>query len=319
MRENRLISLDWAMKRLLRSKSNFSILEGFLTELIYKEENEKIEKEELKKSLKIEEILESEANQEKENDKFNRVDIKLKSSDGEIIIVEIQFSSQYDYFQRMLYGTAKNITEYLNIGEEYGEIIKVISVNIVYFDLGAGDDYIYHGTTNFMGMNKEDKLKLSTRNRLRFGKTEPSKLSPEYYIIEVNKFNDIAKNSLDEWIYFLKNAEIKSNFKAKGLDKAKDTLNIMQLEGKDKLNYDRYIEQRRDEKSYAITKEIELEESREKGLKEGIKKGIKEGIEKGIKKEKINMAKSLLDVLDIETISLKTGLSIEEIKNLKIL
>jgi len=301
MPENRLISLDWAMKRLLRSKSNFGILEGFLTELIYKEKNDKIKKEELKKSLKIEEILESEANQERENDKFNRVDIKLKSSDNEIIIVEIQFSSQYDYFQRMLYGTAKNITEYLDVGEDYGKIIKVISVNIIYFDLGFGDDYIYHGKTEFKGMYQDDTLKLSTRNRKKFGKTEPSELYPEYFIIKVNKFNDIAKNSLDEWIYFLKNEEIKSNFTAKGLDKAKNTLNIMQLEGEEKLNYDRYIEKRRDEKSFAITKELELQEEREKGKKE----------------EKINIAKNLLDILDIETISLKTGLTIKEIEELK--
>ena len=301
MPENRLISLDWAMKRLLRSKSNFGILEGFLTELIYKEKNDKIKKDELKKSLKIEEILESEANQERENDKFNRVDIKLKNSDGDIIIVEIQFSSQYDYFQRMLYGTAKNITEYLDVGEDYGKIIKVISVNIIYFDLGFGDDYIYHGKTEFKGMYQDDILELSTRNQKRFGKTEPSELYPEYYIIKVNKFDDIAKNSLDEWIYFLKKEEIKSGFTAKGLDKAKKTLNIMQLEGEEKLNYDRYIERRRDEKSFAITKEIELQEEREKGKKE----------------EKINIAKNLLDILDIETISLKTGLTIKEIEELK--
>ena len=306
MPENRLISLDWAMKRLLRSKSNFGILEGFLTELIYKKENDKIKKEELKKSLKIEEILESEANQERENDKFNRVDIKLKNSDGEIIIVEIQFSSQYDYFQRMLYGTAKNITEYLDVGEDYGNIIKVISVNIIYFDLGFGKDYIYHGKTDFKGMYQDDTLKLSTRNRKKFGKTEPSQLYPEYYIIKVNKFDDIAKNSLDEWIYFLKNEEIKSDFTAKGLDRAKDTLNLMQLEGKEKLNYDRYIERRRDEKSFAITKKLELEESREKGKIEG-------KIEEKIKIAKISLQQNI----DISTIALITGLSISEIEELE--
>ncbi len=52
-------------------------------------------------------------------------------------------------------------------------------------------------------------------------------------------------------------------------------------------------------------------------LREGRKEGRKEGIEKGKKEEKIKIAKNLLDILDIETISLKTGLSIEEIKSLK--
>ncbi len=310
MPENRLISLDWAMKRLLRSKSNFEILEGFLTELIYKEENDKIEEEESKKYLKIEEILESEANQEKENDKFNRVDIKLKNSDGEIVIVEIQFSSQYDYFQRMLYGVSKTVTEHLKLGSDYGNIVKVISVNIIYFDLGVGDDYLYHGKTLFKGINRDDTLKLSTRSQNRFGKIKVSELYPEYFVIKVNKFNDIAKNSLDEWIYFLKNEEIKSNFSAKGLDKAKETLDIMQLKGKDRLRYERYIERRRDERSYAITKEIEIEEA--------IEKGIKQGEKKGQKKEKILIAKNLLmQGLDTNIIINATGLSIEEIEKLK--
>ena len=308
MAEKRLISLDWAMKRLLRSKSNFDILEGFLTELIYKEENEKITDENLKKYLKIEEILESEANQESENDKFNRVDIKLKNSDGEIVIVEIEFSSQYDYFQRMLYGVSKTITEHLKLGSEYGNIVKVYSINIVYFDLGVGKDYIYHGITTFRGMNQNDTLELSTRHKAKFKKRKVSELYPEYFVIKVNKFNDIAKNSLDEWIYFLKNEEIKSNFTAKGLDKAKETLDIMQLKGKELLEYQRYIERRRDEKSYATTKELELQEAREKGKEEGKKE------------EKIAIAKNLLmQGLDINLIVSATGLTIKEIKKLNTL
>ncbi len=302
MIENRLISLDWAMKRLLRSKSNFAILEGFLTELIYKKENENITDKKFKKYLKIEEILESEANQEKDSDKFNRVDIKLKNSDGEIIIVEIQFSSQYDYFQRMLYGVSKTITEHLKLGENYGNIVKVISVNILYFDLGSGEDYIYHGTTAFKGINRDDTLELSTRNKNRFNREKVSDLFPEYYVIRINKFNDIAKNSLDEWIYFLKNEEIKSSFTAQGLDEAKETLDIMQLKGRERLKYERYIEQLRDEKSYAITKEIELEESREKGK-----------IEKTLEIAK----SSLKQNIDISTIALITGLSISEIEELE--
>ncbi len=114
----------------------------------------------------------------------------------------------------MLYGVSKTITEHLKMGSDYGNIVKVISVNVIYFDLGVGKDYIYHGTTEFKGMNKDDTLKLSTRHKNRFGKNEVRELYPEYFVIKVNKFNDIAKNTLDEWIYFLKNEEIKNNFTA---------------------------------------------------------------------------------------------------------
>ena len=61
--QDRYIRFDWAVKRLLRQKANFDVLEGFLTVLLGEE-------------VKIIELLESESNQQSVDDKFNRVDIK---------------------------------------------------------------------------------------------------------------------------------------------------------------------------------------------------------------------------------------------------
>ena len=44
--------------------------------------------------------------------------------------------------------------------------------------------------------------------------------------------------------------------------------------------------------------------------RKGIEKGLKKGREEGKKEEKIAIAKNLLDILDNETIALKTGLTI---------
>ena len=52
-------------------------------------------------------------------------------------------------------------------------------------------------------------------------------------------------------------------------------------------------------------------------LNEAERKGIEEGIKKGIRQRTIELAKNLLDVLDNETIALKTGLTIEEINELR--
>lgn len=58
-------------------------------------------------------------------------------------------------------------------------------------------------------------------------------------------------------------------------------------------------------------------DAREKGFKQGYDEGIEQGIEKGIEKNKIEIAKNLLDNnVDINVISLSTGLSQEEIKKL---
>ena len=82
--QDRYIRFDWAIKRLLRQKANFDVLNGFLTVMLGEE-------------IKIVEILESEGNQESVDDKFNRVDIKALNSKGEIIIVEIQNTREIHY------------------------------------------------------------------------------------------------------------------------------------------------------------------------------------------------------------------------------
>ena len=120
--DNRYVRFDWAVKRMLRNKANFDVLEGLITVLL----NEKVT---------IVELLESEGNQESADDKFNRVDIKAKNDKGQIFLVEIQLTRELYYLERILYGTAKAITEHINLGNTYSEIKKVYSINIIYFDL----------------------------------------------------------------------------------------------------------------------------------------------------------------------------------------
>ncbi len=291
----KLVSFDWAMKKILRKKSNFEILEGFLSEL-------------LGFDIKIEEILESEANQDDEFDKFNRVDMLVKNDKGELILIELQHNSETDYFHRMVYGTSKLICQYIDGGRGYKQVKKVYSVNIVYFDLGQGEDYLYHGKMDFKGLNKkESDLKLSNYQKREFNKNEVYEIFPEYYIIKVNSFNDIAKNTIDEWIYFLKTEEIQDNFKAKGLEKAKEKLDVLKLTYEERLKYQRKVENKMLEISLLDTAKIE-----------GKMKGEQEGIEKGEKLAKIEIAKkSLLKGLDVDVIADLTGLSIKEIKDLK--
>src|SRR3990167_1418712 len=147
MKPKKLVQFDWAIKTLLRRKANFPILAGFLSELLHTD-------------VKIESLLESESNKKHANDKSNRVDILAQLSGGEKVIIEVQCEREWDFISRMLYGVSKVIVEHLQEGDPYGIIPRVISVNIVYFDLGHGEDYIYHGTTQFEGIHKKDILQL---------------------------------------------------------------------------------------------------------------------------------------------------------------
>ena len=146
--KDRYIRFDWAIKRLLRQKANFDVLEGFLTVFI----GEKVT---------IVEILESEGNQTAAEDKFNRVDIKAKNDKGEIIIIEVQNTRELYYLERILYGVAKAITEHISLGERYEKVKKVYSISILYFDIGRGNDYLYHGQNKFIGVHTKDYLRIS--------------------------------------------------------------------------------------------------------------------------------------------------------------
>lgn len=233
------IRFDWAMKRLLRNKTNHAVLEGLLYSLIGRK-------------ITIKHFLESEGNQEDSLDKFNRVDMLAEDEDGELIIVEIQTNHEITYFHRMLYGVSKAITEYIGQGDSYDRVRKIYSINIVYFELGQGKDYVYHGRTVFRGLHQpHDLLKLSARQSEKFlGIKEPDKdkrkdageLFPEYYILRVNDFDKIATTPLDEWIEFLKTGKIDDKTKVAGLTEAREQLRVDSLPDKDRRAYERYME-----------------------------------------------------------------------------
>ena len=295
------IRFDWAMKRLLRNKANFAVLEGLLTTLL----NDKIT---------IQKLLESESNQEEEFDKYNRVDMLAEDSKGTLLLIEIQNNNEYAYFQRMLFGTSKLVTEYINRGEGYDKVRKVYSINIVYFSLGHGKDIVYHGKTEFRGIHQNDLLELSPFQRQTFKVDTVSQLYPEYYILKVNDFNQVAKTPLEEWIYYLNTGEIPEKAQAPGLDAARERLKLDRM-SKDELKaYYRHLD------NIVILRDnihTERAEGRAEGLEEGRAEGLEEGRAKGVeearKQSAVRMKAKGFSAEDIADI---TGLSLKEIADL---
>lgn len=306
---NQVIRFDWAMKRLLRNKANFSVLEGLLTTLL----NEKIT---------IQKLLESESNQEDEFDKYNRVDMLAENSKGELVLIEVQNNNEYAYFQRMLFGTSKLVTEYINRGEGYDKVRKVYSVNIVYFSLGHGTDFVYHGKTEFRGIHNGDILQLTPFQKQTFKVDAVSQLYPEYYILKVNDFNQVAKSPLEEWIYYLNTGNIPSDATAPGLEEARERLKLDCMT-KDELSaYYRHLDNVVILRSNIQTERMEGRmEGREQGLAEGRAEGRAEGMEEGLEKGRmetnIENARNLKKLgVAIDIISQATGLSKKDIETL---
>ncbi|KOR28127.1 hypothetical protein TI04_11720, partial [Achromatium sp. WMS2] len=223
-------------------------------------------------------VLESESNQEHITNKYNKVDLKALNQRYEIIIIEVQYNNELDFLQRILYGASKVIVEHLNEGSPYAETTKVISVNILYFNLGIGNDYVYRGYTTFIGTHDQEQLDLTPAQQKMFKCQHVYNLFPEYYIIQINKFPDITHDPLDEWIYLFKHEEIKEGFQARGLTKAKEVLDILKLSTTERQLYSLHQEQLHYEASMNLSS---YATGKEDGVKQGHKIGLIEGEAKG--------------------------------------
>lgn len=220
----RLIRFDWAMKRLLRHKADHTILNGFLSSL-------------LGTDIRIVSLLESEGNMEDADDKFNRVDLLAENDRKEKILIEVQNDSEDSYFHRMLYGTSKLITEYIHLGEDYDKIARVYSINIVYFNIGIGDDYVYTGKTEFRGLHTGTPLELSGRLKEKYSIKSVSDIYPQYYLLKANDFNRWSQVHLDQWMYFLSTNRIPEDATAPGLQEAREQLRIDDLSPEERAAY----------------------------------------------------------------------------------
>jgi len=287
MSQKKLIRFDWAMKTLLRDKANFDVLEGFLSALLEDD------------NIKILNILESETNQKDENDKFIRVDMLIEDSQKRKIYIEIQNTRETDYLESLLYSTSKIIVEHQKLSYDFSNVSKVISISILYFNLGMGVDYIYYGTTNFKGINTGEHLKIKQREDI------PNSLSPkyrmvdkeifpEYYLITVERYKNFINKRIDEWIYIFKNNEVAQGSSSKNIDKAEQKLAEINMDEVQRKNYENFLInfiRNRD-----VLNTVKLE-----GKLEG----------------KLEVAKNLKNIgIDINTIILATGLTQEQIESL---
>ena len=291
--DSALVRFDWAVKRLLRNKSNFVVLEGFLSTLLGQE-------------IRIVKMLESESNKDSVDDKFNRVDIKARNSKDEIIIVEIQNTRELYYLERILYGVAKAITEHISLGERYYAVKKIYSISILYFDIGKGEDYLYHGQNHFIGVHTGDRLEVTTKEKDAIVHKIPAEIFPEYFLIRVNEFDKVAVTPLEEWIEYLKTGCIRPDTTAPGLEEARQKLIYYNMSKEERHAYDEHL-------SAIMIQNDVLDGAKLEGRMEGRMEGKMEGK----MEERLEIANNLKSLgVDITAIHKATGLSPEEIEKL---
>ena len=271
--------MDFVFKNIFGNEKNSKILISFL--------NATLKPKDLITSV---EIKNTDLNKGYIEDKFSRLDVKATTSNEEIINIEIQLKNEYNMIKRSLYYWSKLYSEQLNEGEDYSILKRTICINILNFK------YL-----------KTRKFHSAYRLKEIYSNEELTDVA-EIHFIEIPKLEDGSdeKDMLVPWIEFLKDPESE---KVRNLEMSIEEIR----QAKDEL-----IKMSNDDT------QRELYEMRAKTLKDKIsalneaeRKGIQKGIQEGEKKKAIEIAKSLLDVLDVQTISLKTGLSVDEINKLK--
>lgn len=291
--QDKYVRFDWAIKRLLRQKANFDVLEGFLTVF-------------LGEKVTILEILESESNQLSAEDKFNRVDIKARNSKDEIIIIEIQNTRELYYLERILYGVAKAITEHISLGETYYKVKKIYSISVLYFDIGKGNDYLYYGQNHFVGVHTGDHLQVNVKERDAIVSRMPAEIFPEYVLIRVNKFDKVAVTPLEEWMKYLKDGTIRPDTTAPGLSEAREKLKYFSMPPKERMAYDEHL-------SAVMIQNDVLDSAKLEGKIEGRAEGRAEGRDE----ERFSIARNMKQLgIPVDVIVKSTGLTSGEIETL---
>ena len=232
------------------------------------------------------------------------IDIKAKTKNNETVIIEFQLCGNMDFLKRIFYYISKNVVNEVKEGENYNNVQKIISINLLDFNLKFGDKGKAHRCFKLID-TKDLNISLDLI---------------QIHILEVKRFIEIIKNSTKE--------ELKKNrllswmkfFTSDNLELIEEELKEEnQIMSKVIEEYRKFTSDDKMMRAYAareaflVGQKMMLRREREDGFDEGIEEGIK----RGIKERNYSIAKTLKQMnMDNGSISEITGLTIDEIEKL---
>ena len=232
------------------------------------------------------------------------IDIKAKTKDNQTVIIEIQLCGNMDFVKRIFYYISKNIVNELREGEDYKNLPRIISINLLNFNLDFGDEGQPHRCFKL----------IDTKNHnvdLDFIQMHILEVQRFIEIIEKSTLNELKKNRLLTWMKFFTSKNLKAI--EKELMEANPIMTKVIEEYKRFTSDDKLMRAYDARDAFLLGQKMMLSREREEGFEEGMEKGI----EKGIEKRNYTIAKSMKkDGADINLISKYTGLTIDEIKKL---
>ena len=219
------------------------------------------------------------------DDKFSRLDVKATTGNNEIINIEIQLKNEYNMIKRSLYYWSKLYEEQIGEGADYASLQRTVCINILNFKYLKNDRF--HNGYRLKEIETNEQLSDVM----------------EIHFIEIPKLdeNSDEKDLLVAWTEFLKNPESEKvrnlEMSIEEIREAKDTLHRLSADDKQRALYEMRAKRLHDEVS-------------------ALNKAKREGRQQGSRERAIEIARSLMDVLPVEVIAEKTGLSVEEVEML---
>ncbi|MBW4619145.1 MAG: Rpn family recombination-promoting nuclease/putative transposase [Cyanosarcina radialis HA8281-LM2] len=282
---------DFAFKKIFGSKESKDILISFLNAILYYERD----------TIQDLVVLDPYQAPRIKGIKDSYLDVKATLQDGKTVIIEMQVLNVLGFEKRVLYNAAKAFSIQLGVGEDYTLLNPVIALTITDFEMFPSSDAPPAG--------KIDRVISRYRLKEKDDLTDYSD-DIELVFVELPKFHkslDELATMVDKWLYFLKCAN--------ELESVPPAMKAVPA-----LNHAFTVAQQ----SKLSRKELEILEKRQMFLhdnRNAILKarqdGLKEGEQKGRQEERLEIARQLLDVLDVETICQKTGLTVAEIQLLR--
>jgi len=271
---------DFAFKRIFGSSESTNILKSFLNALMY--EGQPI--------IEDLEIIDPALAPKVSGLKDTYLDVKAKINDGQTVIIEMQVLNVASFAKRVIYNAAKTYATQLGRGEGYSKLKPVLALTITDFEMFPGNpDVISHFVFK--------------QTKRFFDYPDPE---IELFFVELPKFKKTLQELetvTDKWIYFMKNAP--------SLEMMPENMSVVP-EIKEAFAIANEANLSRAELEDLEKREMVLEDQRNLVLR-----GQREGLEEGMRKKALEIAQQLLDVLDDQTIIEKTGLTLEDIQQLR--
>jgi len=214
------------------------------------------------------------------------LDVKAKLADGTLVIIEMQVLNVESFGKRVLYNAAKTYAFQLQKGEGYRMLKPVIALTLTDFEMFQNSDKLI---SRFVYKEESTNIRYTDNNI-------------ELVFVELPKFTkqvDQLETIADKWIYFMKYARTITDV-PEIMDSVPEIHKAFDIANQVNLTLDELAD-------------IERREMFIYDQQGAIIKAVQEALQQ----EKLAIARQLLDRLDDETIAQTTGLSIQDVRNLR--